>query len=181
MLERLPDDGCRRELIRGELIEMSPVSPQHGRVVGRLSARVVDYALDHDLGEVYVGDTGWRLEYAPDTVLAPDIAFVRKARVADVNEVGFAKTFPDLAIEVLSPSNTAAEMILKLKIYSSSGVSTVWIIEPTRQVAEMHRKGQPVIRLGLDDSLEEPELLPGFSLKLRDLFQRSQGLTAGLS
>ncbi|MCB1021976.1 MAG: Uma2 family endonuclease, partial [Acidobacteria bacterium] len=142
MLQRLPDDGRRRELLRGELISMSPVNPRHGRVVGRLSARVVDYAFDHDLGDVYVGDTGWRLERSPDTVLAPDIAFVRKDRLAEVDEVGFPETYPDLAIEVLSPSNTAAEMMLKLEIYSSCGVSAVWIVEPAREVAEIHRKGQ---------------------------------------
>ena len=174
MLERVPRDGRRRELIRGELIEMSPVNPRHGRVVGRLGARVVDHAFDHDLGEVYVGDTGWQLEGDKDTVLAPDIAFVRKARLDQVSEVGFSKTYPDLAIEVLSPSNTAAEMVLKLKVYLSCGVSAVWIVEPQSQVAEIHRKDLPVIRLGLDDALEDPELLPGFSLTLRDLFRRSR-------
>lgn len=174
MLERMPDDGCRRELIRGELIEMSPVSPRHARVVARLGSRVDVYAEQHDLGDVFSGDAGWILELGPDTVLAPDIAFIRKSRLREVNDEGFGRTFPDLAIEVLSPSNTAAEMILKLKTYLSCGVSAVWIVEPTRQVAEMHRKGQPVIRLGLDDALEDPDLLPGFSLRLRDLFRRTR-------
>jgi Uma2 family endonuclease len=174
MLERLPDDGRRRELIRGELIDMSPTNSRHGRVVGRLGARVVDYAFEHDLGDVYVGDTGWQLEYNNDTVLAPDISFVRKERLEQVNEEGFGRTYPDLAIEVLSPSNTAAEMMLKLEIYFRCGVSAVWIVDPKRQRAEIHRSRQPVVRLGLDDALEDADLLPGFSLKLRDLFRRSR-------
>ena len=139
----------------------------------QLGSRVVEYVFDHDLGDVY-SDAGWILEADPDTVLAPDIAFVRKARLGDVNEEGFGRTFPDLAIEVLSPSNTAAEMMLKLEIYFRSGVSAVWIVDPKRQRAEIHRNDQPVIRLGLDDALEAPDLLPGFSLTLRDLFRRSR-------
>jgi Uma2 family endonuclease len=173
MLERLPDDGWRRELVRGELVEMSPPNARHGRVVIRLGSRLETYADKHDLGEVY-SEVGWIFEHDPDTILGPDLSFVRKSRLKEVNEEGFARTYPDLAVEVLSPSNTAAEMVGKLEIYFRCGVSSVWIVEPKRQIAEIHRKGEPVRRLGLDDALEDPELLPGFSLPLRDLFRRSQ-------
>jgi Uma2 family endonuclease len=174
MLERMPDDGRRRELIRGELIEMSPPNFRHGRVVIRLGSRLEAHADEHDLGEV-CADAGWIFEHDPDTVLGPDLSFVLKSRLDQVNEEGFARTFPDLAIEVLSPSNTAGEMMRKVEIYFRCGVSAVWIVEPKRQLAEIHRKGQPVIRLGLDDALEDQELLPGFSLTLRDLFRRTRG------
>jgi Uma2 family endonuclease len=172
MLERLPDDGPRRELVRGDLVEMSPPNARHGRVVIRLGSRLQAYVDEHDLGEVYA-EAGWIFEHDPDTVLGPDLAFVRKSRLEQVNEEGFARTFPDLAIEVLSPSNTAAEMIEKLEIYFRCGVSAAWIIEPKRQMAEVHREGEPVRRLGLDDALEDPDLLPGLSLPLRELFRRS--------
>lgn len=172
MLEKLPEDGWRRELVRGELIEMSPPNARHGRVVIRLGSHLDAYADENDLGEVY-SEVGWIFEHDPDTVLGPDLSFVRKSRLSQVNEEGFARTFPDLAIEVLSPSNTAGEMMRKVDVYFRSGVSAVWIVEPKQRIAEVHRKGKPVRRLGLDDALEDAELLPRFSLKLRDLFQRS--------
>ena len=173
MLERLPDDGWRRELVRGELLEMSPPNARHGRVVIRLGSRLEAYVDKHGLGEVY-SEVGWIFEQDPDTVLGPDLSFVRKSRLAEVNDEGFARTFPDLAIEVVSPSNTAAEMMRKVDIYFRCGVSAVWIIEPKGQIAEIHRKGEPVRRLRLDGALEDAELLPGFSLTLRDLFRRSR-------
>lgn len=170
MLERLPDDGRRCELIRGELIEMSPTNRRHGRAVIQLGWRVGEYVDKHDLGEVY-SDTGWIFEDDPDTVLGPDISFIRKSRLSGLNEEGFGRTFPDLAVEVLSPSNTAAEMFQKIEIYLRCGVTAVWIIDPAGRRAEIHRQGQ-VVRLGLDDAVEDADLLPGLRIPLRDLFPR---------
>ena len=97
MLERMPDDGRRRELIRGELTEMAPANLEHTLIVGYLSAPMVLHVRKHRLGNVHVGDPGFHLEYGQDTVLAPDIAFVRAERVADLKKTGFPKGFPDLA------------------------------------------------------------------------------------
>lgn len=123
------------------------------------------------MGNVYVGDPGFHLEYGPDTVLAPNIAFIRAERVAKFAKTGFPKGFPDLAVEVLSPSNTAAEMFQKIEIDLKCGVTTVWIVDPERKRAEMHRQGA-VLRLGLNDALEDADLLSGLRIPLSDLFPR---------
>lgn len=172
MLERMPDDGRRREIIRGELIEMAPVNLEHALIVGYISAPMIVHVRRQRLGNVYVGDPGFHLEYEKDTVLAPDIAFVRAARVPELPTTGFPKGFPDLAVEVLSPSNTAAEMFRKIEIYLNCGVTAVWIVDPAGERAEIHRPGQPVVRLGLDGALEDPDLLPGLRIPLADLFPR---------
>jgi Uma2 family endonuclease len=170
MLERMPDDGRRRELVRGELIEMAPVNLEHALVVGNLCLPLLSHVRRERLGRVYVGDPGFHLQYDPDTVLAPDIAFVRAERVPGLAKMGFPKSFQDLAVEVLSPSNTAGEMVRKIAIYLQTGVTAVWIVDPSYQLAEMHRREQ-VVRLGLDDCLEDADLLPGLSIRLRDLFE----------
>jgi Uma2 family endonuclease len=86
-----------------------------------------------------------------------------------LNKTGFPKGFPDIAVEVLSLSNTATETFQKIETYLRCGVTAVWIIDPTGRRAEMHRQGQ-VVRLGLDDALEDADLLPGLRIPLRDLF-----------
>ena len=169
MLERLPDDGRRRELVRGELIEMAPVNLTHARIVGFISAPMIMHVRRERLGEVYVGEPGFHLEEGPDTVLGPDLAFVRTSRVPTLKKTGFPKGFPDLAVEVLSPSNTATEMLQKIETYLRCGVTTVWIIDPIGHRAEIHRP-DTVVRLALDGSLEDADLLPESRIPLRDLF-----------
>jgi len=171
MLERMPDDGRRRELIRGELIEVAPANLEHTLIVGYLSAPMVLHVRKNRLGNVHVGDPGFHLEHGQDTVLAPDIAFVRAERIFTLEKTGFPKGFPDLAVEVLSPSNTAAEMFQKIEIYLKSGVTAVWIVDPAGKRAEIHRQGQ-VARLGLVDAAEDADLLPGLRIPLADLFPR---------
>lgn len=170
MLERMPDDGRQRELLRGELIEMSPGNSTRGYLIILLGNTVGLYAHQKGLGKAF-SDTGFLLERGPDTVLAPDVSFIRKDRLAEVSPLGFVETCPDLAIEILSPSNSATEVLGKLETYLRSGVSAVWVLDPRRERAEIHRPGQPALRLGLDDTLEDEDMLPGFRITLRELLQ----------
>ena len=170
MLERMPDDGRRRELVRGgELLEMAPAHLEHTSIVGYISAPMVLHVRNRRLGNVHVGDPGFHLEHDRDTVPAPDIAFVRAERIPELATSGFPKSFPDLAIEVLSPSNSPAEVSRRIEIYLDRGVTAVWIVDPIGRRAEIHRKGQ-VLRLGLDDVLEDADLLSGLRIPLSDLF-----------
>src|SRR5205085_1476505 len=119
-LELMPDDGSvQRELWEGELVTMAPASEDHGYCEGEIYARVHSFVSRNRLGRVYPADTGFRLR--DDTVLAPDVAFVRKERVPQVRSRSYANGAPDLAVEVLSPSNTRTEMARKIRLYLDNG------------------------------------------------------------
>ncbi len=107
----MPDDGFRYELVQGELRQMNPAGNVHGRVTMSVAWRLAHYVDENRLGTVYAAETGFRLSSNPDTVRAPDVAFVSRARVEAVGEVeGFWPEAPDLAIEVVSPGDSFAEV-----------------------------------------------------------------------
>lgn len=173
-LERMPDDdSVQIELDEGELVTMAPASEEHGFIELDLAARLHLFVKEHRLGRVYAGDTGFRL--SPDTVRSPDIAFVRKSRVAELRSKGFAKGAPDLAVEILSPSNTVGEMTRKVRQYFAAGCHTVWIVDPERMQVEVLEVAGKGSTLGSADVLEAPELLPGFSVTVADLFESEIG------
>lgn len=169
-LERMPDDdSVQIELDEGEIIAMAPASEEHGFVEIDLGARLHQFVKAHDLGRVYPGDTGFRL--SPDTVRCPDIAFVRKERVAAVRSAGFANGAPDLAVEVLSPSNSFRQMSRKIRQYFAAGCRTVWLIHLDRREVEVFEASGADRTLTAEDVLDAPELLPGFRLRVGELFE----------
>jgi Uma2 family endonuclease len=168
-LEQLPDDdSVQIELDEGELITMAPASEDHGYFEGRIYRLIANHVEAHKLGRVYAGDTGFRL--SDDTVRSPDVAFVRKSRVAEVRSQGFAKGAPDLAIEIISPSNTFRQMSRKVRQYFAAGCQTVWVVYPERQEIEVFESSGADRTLTREDRLEAPGLLPGFSILVADLF-----------
>ena len=169
-LERMPDDdSARHELIEGELITMPPAAEDHGYDELKLASTLYVFVRKHKLGRVYPGDTGFRL--SPDTVLSPDVAFVRKERVAQIRSKSYANGAPDLAVEILSPSNSAAEMVRKVRLYLSSGCHTVWLVDRDRREVHVFEASRPDRRLRVGDVLDAPELLPGFSIPIVELFE----------
>src|ERR687886_785714 len=110
-LLHMPDDGFRYELVRGDLRQMTPAGNAHGRVAMSFAWRLAQYVQENQLGTVYAAETGFRLATDPDTVRAPDVAFVSRARVETVGEVeGFWPGAPDLAVEVISPGDRYADV-----------------------------------------------------------------------
>jgi|SRR5215218_3860766 len=106
-LLHMPDDGFRYELVQGELRRMAPAGNVHGRVAMNIGISLGNYVKAHDLGTVYAAETGFRLAEDPDTVRAPDVAFVSRPRVEAVGEAeGFWPEAPDLAVEVASPGDS---------------------------------------------------------------------------
>src|SRR5919109_273859 len=106
-LLHMPDDGFRYELIRGELRKMAPAGHQHGRIAINVTTPLDQHVRAHNLGTVYAAETGFKLASNPDVVRAPDIAFIRRQRVEEVGNVeGYWPGAPDLAVEVISPSDT---------------------------------------------------------------------------
>ena len=165
----LPDHQ-RGELIEGVLRPMPPANFDHFNDTGRLILRVGAFVEAHGLG-VVGAEGGFRLRRDPDTVLAPDVAYVRQERLPPPGQrAGFPDLAPDLVVEVLSPSNTPAEVARKVAIYLAAGTELVWVVDRPRQSVTVHRAGRPQRTLGLGDVLEGEDVLPGFGLPLAELF-----------
>jgi Uma2 family endonuclease len=167
----LPDDGMRHELIAGELRTMAPSGGQHGRVTMHLSASLYQYVMTHGLGWVFTAETGFLLRTQPDTVRAPDVAFVRQERVAEAGEVtGYWPGAPDLAVEVISPNDRYTEVDEKVAAWLEYGTRLVLVVNPRRRSVAVHRLGAPVRVLTENDTLDGEEVVPGWTLPVRALF-----------
>jgi Uma2 family endonuclease len=169
-LEQMPDDdSVRTELDEGELITMPPTGMDHGYYEGRIASILIPYVTQHCLGRIYVGETGFRL--STGTVRAPDVAFVRQERLGALQGRGFAKGAPDLAVEIFSPSDSVPQLMRKVKQYFAAGCHTVWIVYlEAREIHVLEASGSDrLLRVG--DSLEAPELLPGFSVPVAEFFE----------
>src|SRR4051812_16549369 len=125
-LLRMPDNGWRYELVRGELRKMTPAGGPHGRIAARLASRLDQYVEAHDLGFVYAAETGFLIATQPDTVRAPDVAFVSADHAdADDDDEGFVNGAPDLVAEVVSPSDTYAAVEEKAFAWLAAGTRMV--------------------------------------------------------
>jgi Uma2 family endonuclease len=173
-LWQMPEDGCRRELIRGKLQTMPPVSFEHGDVTSEIDASLRSYVRAHQLGRVVVGNVGFLLAEDPDTVRAPDVGFVRRERL---KEIGRRSSFwpgaPDLAVEVVSPTDLYTEVDEKVADWLESGARMVFVVNPRRRSVALHRAGQAVRILTGKDSLDGDDVVPGWSLPVADLFSDS--------
>lgn len=170
-LLRLPDDGLRHELVRGELTTMAPTGWEHGCESGELTASLLPFARAHRLGRVATGEPGFLLATDPDTVRAPDVAFVRRERLPAGGPVrGYFPGAPDLAVEVISPNDLYAEVDEKVAAWLEHGTQIVFVVNPRRQTVAVHRPGQPVPILGIDGVLDGEDVVPGWTMPVRDLF-----------
>jgi Uma2 family endonuclease len=169
-LARMPE-ARRFELVKGELVEMSPPGIHHGRFASWLNSRLRAFVESHALGEVFV-EAGFRLERHPDTVRGPDISFLTAARIAreGLPEEGFFPGAPDLAVEIVSPGDLDAEVQGKVKDYLDHGARVVWVIRPKLRTVTVHLPDGTSRVLKVGDTLTSEDLLPGFSLPLGELF-----------
>jgi Uma2 family endonuclease len=164
--------GKRYELVAGELRVMSPARWSHGIVVGRLHNRLGPFIEQHKLGLVFGAETGFRLATNPDTVRAPDIAFVSRQNVPkNLPAHGFWPGSPDLAIEVVSPSDSTSEVDEKIDAWLNAGCSAVWIIDLKLETVTIYISRTDVQIRTSGDLLEGGTTVPGFSCKVSDLFQ----------
>jgi Uma2 family endonuclease len=163
-------DGSRYELSRGELVPMTPVGFQHSAIVGRLGMFLSRYVVDKRLGIVGM-EGGFKLERDPDTLRAPDIHFVSKARIEKEGITPkFADFPPDLAVEVLSPEDTVSETQKKVEEYLAGGVRMIWIVEPATKTVTVYRSHQDVKVFTADQELEGGDVIPGFRIKVVEIF-----------
>ena len=169
-LERMPQDGVRRELIRGELREMPSPGFQHSRIAARFVVRLGAYVEARALGTVHT-DVACRLSRDPDTVLSPDAAFVRSERVAALqSETAPFLGAPDLVVEVVSPGDSADAVEEKVWEWRWSGCRMVIVINPRRRSATVYQSSGSAVHLGDDDVLDGGEVVPGWTLRISELF-----------
>jgi len=166
----LPDTEMRRTLVRGEVIEEMPVGGTHGRVAGLFFRYLDRWAEEHDAGWVGV-ETGFILFRNPDVVRGPDVFYVRSERLPDpaVRE-RFWELAPDVAVEVVSPSETATEIRDKVADYLAAGTPLVLVAYPARREIVAHTPDDLARTYHADDILTAPDVLPGFACPVADFF-----------
>ena len=170
-LLRLPDDGMRHELIRGELRTMSPMGWRHGKVTLKVGASLLVHVEAHNLGIAGVGDVGFVVAVDPDTVRAPDACFIRRERIPATGEpTGYWTIPPDLAIEVLSPNDRPTDVAKKVVEWLAFGAQLVFVIDPRRRTVAVHRPNVPTVVLTDHDVLDGEDVVPGWSMPVRALF-----------
>ena len=173
-LLRLPRarDGRRHELVRGELRTMAPRGFEHGDVTSVFDRSLGNYVETHQLGRAVVGEPGFKLTVDPDTVRAPDVAYVRRERLEAAGRVrGYWPGAPDLAVEVISPNDLYTEVDEKVAQWLEHGTRLVFVVNPRRRTVAVHRPEQPVRILGVDDVLDGEDVVRGWTLPVRDLFR----------
>ena len=175
---QLPDkDGFRDELINGELIRMPSPGFPHSRITVRLGAPLAQFVWDHGLGDVFQNG-GCHLTSNPDTVLAPDISFVTKEHLeAEPDVEKYWPGAPDLAVEVLSPSDRPSMVNKRLGIFFAQGVKQVWMVNPKRSTVTVYRSPSDSITFSGSDELEADDILPGFRLSLDRIFGPTPGIS----
>lgn len=161
--------GKKVELVRGVLVVREPPGFQHGAIMMRLGAMILQHVDAHNLGLVVVGDPGFKLASGPDTVRGPDIAFIRRERVPRPLPGGFAAFPPDLVIEIRSPSDRPGDILGKVGDWLSAGTRLVWVIDPPHRVAHVYRQDGTQMTIGPGEALDGEDVLPGFSCLLDSL------------
>jgi Uma2 family endonuclease len=170
--EQLPDN-MRCELVRGEVIEMTPSAAESGLIGSRIVVRLGAFVEAGDLGITYVPEAGFLLRRDPDTVRVPDVAFVVKARAALHPPLeGAFPGPPDLAVEVVSPSDRMRDVLEKVEEYLAAGTQIVWVVLPTRREVYVYRGGGGLDVVGEAGTLTAETILPGLAIPVADIFRR---------
>jgi Uma2 family endonuclease len=163
-----PDHGAHRyELVQGELIAMSPAGAEHGDISLAIGASLRAFVTARKLGKAYGAETGFVLGRDPDTVRSPDAAFVSAERVVKTSK--YFPGPPDLAVEVISPTDLFTDVDDKVREYLRAGVRMVIVVNPRNETATVHSPNAAT-HLAIDDALSGGDVVPGWSLPLRELF-----------
>jgi Uma2 family endonuclease len=167
----MPDDGFRYELVKGELRRMPPAGSEHGAVIMNIGTPIDQFVKAHGLGVVFGAETGFKITSDPDTVRAPDLAFVRRERI---QPAGIPREYwpgaPDLAVEVVSPGDTYTEVEEKVHDWLNAGTRMVLVLNPRTRTVAIYTSHPNVVRLTESDVLDGGELLPGFTCRVAELF-----------
>jgi Uma2 family endonuclease len=172
--ERMPEeDAFRVELVRGRVVREPLPGARHASLNARLLSRIDAHVRTHDLG-ITLAEAGFILSVDPPTVRGPDIAFLGKERIPEEGvPVGFWPGAPDLAVEIVSPSNRAGEIREKVLEYLGAGTRLVWVVDPATRSVAAYRSREEIRLLTAGDDLDGVDVLPGFRLALSVLFAQA--------
>ena len=173
-----PVPNMRTELVRGHLQVREPPGYQHGDIAARVLVAIGAHLANERRnlgwsklrGRLLAAETGFTLQRNPDTVRAPDVAYVRAERVPTESLSGYAEFAPDLVVEVRSPSDRTGRVLAKVADWLNAGSLLVWTIDPARRVARVYRADGSESMLDADASLTGEDVIPGLVIPLSDLF-----------
>jgi Uma2 family endonuclease len=168
-LFEMPGPG-RRELIRGVLHEMEPTGGSHGIVALRAGALLLRYAEQHG-GLSYAAETGFLVSRDPDTVRAPDAAYLGPERAVAIGHTsGYLPGAPDLAVEVVSPNDTFSDVQGKAFLWLSSGCQVVLVIDSANRSVTRYRAADGVVKFAAEDVVDCAPAMDGFAPTVAQLF-----------
>jgi Uma2 family endonuclease len=168
-LEHLHLPAKSTELDRGRLVVREPPGTRHGRIAATLAYFITDFVRRNHLGVVFAQDTGFKIQSEPDTVRAPDAAFLAQERVNLVPDRGYAALTPDLLAEIVSPDDRPGELLAKIAQWLEAGTKLVWVIDPRIDEARVYRPDGSLTITGADGALDGEDVLPGFACALKDV------------
>lgn len=170
--EQAQNQDCVMELVQGVVVEMSKPTVGHGEIISWLNIRIGNFVIENDLGRICSGDAGFVLERNPhgrDTVRGLDFAFIDKAKAPGPLQFTWYEIAPDLAVEVISPNNRTSDTQLKVMQLLNAGTRLVWLVYPESRVVVAHSADGAII-LHEDDILSGHDVLPGFAMRVGDIF-----------
>ena len=162
--------GKSTELVHGRLLVREPPSTRHGSVAARLTYLLCDHVYRRQLGLVFQ-ESGFKIGSNPDTVRAPDLAFVGLANADRIPRRGYADFAPDLVAEVVSPNDRPGELLAKVGQWLDAGTMLVWVIDPARSEARVYTDDGELTIVPADGTLDGGRVLPGFHCPLADVLQ----------
>lgn len=169
---QLPDLGYPSELVRGQIVEMNIPAPKHGSVCANVVHIGLLYRDEHKSIRVFCNDTAVITEREPDTVRGPDVWFARVEKLAKGPlPSGYLDVVPDVAFEVLSPSDRWDKVLAKVSEYLAAGVPVVCVLDPDEETAQLFFPDQPNRTFTAEEELTFPDLLPGFSVRVGRFFE----------
>lgn len=170
-LWQMPEGGGHNELIEGELRPMTPAGYDHGIIAGRIAWRLRNFVVPNALGDVLAAETGFIVSRRPDTVLAPDAAFVARHRRGGAGgDSSFFEGPPDLAVEVVSKWDRIEDLREKARRFVRHGTPLVWVVDPATQTVEVFTPNEARV-LDVAQRIDGGAVLPGFSCEVREFFQ----------
>jgi Uma2 family endonuclease len=165
-------DGYRYELVKGQLTMMSPAGGRHGRIAMQVAYLLKDHLKGRSLGVVFAAETGFLIQTDPDTVLAPDVAYVSSSRFEAVeNENQYLPLAPELAAEVLSPSDRFSRVESKAFAWLDAGTQLVLLIDPENETIHAYRSRKQIEVFEQGESIDCTNAVPGWSLAVNDVFR----------
>ena len=170
---QMPDTGRQTELVRGRIVEMNPPYPWHGFICSRIDRLTGNFADSHDLGRVMCNDSGVVTERNPDTLRGADVCFYSYQRLpkGPIARRSYFDVMPELVFEVRSPSDRWREVLEKVAEYLRAGVLVVCVVDPEAYTVTVYESDSPTRVLNKDDMLTLPQVLPGFAVKVAQLFE----------